>query len=76
MTLVLELRARSRLRFVAWTDEGVETIEHVRHVRESDDAFLVVRAPGLLPVRIEREHIVRQHTELERWYEVLDLERP
>jgi hypothetical protein len=71
----LELRRRSRIRFTVWTDEGVETIEHVRRVSESDDAFLVVRTPGLPPIRIDRERVVRQQKELERWWEVLDVER-
>ena len=76
LTVVAELRPRSRLSFTVWTDEGVTTIDRVRHVSESDEAFLVVRSPGLLPVRIDREQVVRQQTELERWYEVLDIERP
>ena len=75
-TLVfLELRPRSRTLFRAWTDSGVETIEDVTDVVESPDAYLVMRRRGQLPVRVPRETVVRQSTESERWYEVIDIER-
>jgi hypothetical protein len=71
----LEIRPRSRLRFVAWTEGGVETVDHVLEVVEADDAWLVLRNKGRIPVRLPRERVLRQRTELERWYEVLQIER-
>jgi hypothetical protein len=73
--VVLELRARSRIRFVAWTDGGIETVDHVTEVLESDDAYLVLRKKGRFPVRLPRDRVVRQRTETERWYEVMHIER-
>jgi len=73
--LVLEVRPRSDLRFTAWTETGVQTVDHVAEVIEGDDAYLVMRRGGRFPVRVEREHVVRQRTEVERWYEVLGVER-
>lgn len=72
--LLLLVRPRSRVRFVAWTDEGVETVEDVAEVIESRDAFFVVRCRGL-PVRIPREAVVRRQTETERWVQVIGIER-
>lgn len=74
--LVLEVRPRSDLRFTAWTEAGVETVDHVADVIEGDDAYLVVRRGGRFPVRLERDRVVRQRTRVERWYEVLGVERP
>lgn len=73
--VVLELRPRSRIRFVAWTEAGVETVDHVTEVLEDEDAYLVLRNKGRFPVRLPRDRVVRQRTELERWYEVLHIER-
>jgi len=73
--LVLELRPRSRLRFTAWTDAGVETLEDVADVHESPDAWWVTRRHGRFPVRVPRDAVVRQRTDCERWYEVLDIQR-
>ncbi len=71
----LELRARSRMRFVAWTEHGVETLNDVVDVLERDDAFYIRRRYGRAPVRLRRDTVIRQRTEMERWYEVLDIER-
>jgi hypothetical protein len=73
--LRLVLRPRFRRRFLAWTDAGVETVEDVAEVREYEDAYLVVRRGARLPLRIERAAVVRQRTESERWYEVVDIDR-
>lgn len=73
--LHLALRRRSRLRFVAWTDRGIETVSDVADVREYDDAFLVLRRGGRFPIRLDRSDVIRQCKEFENWYEVLDIER-
>ncbi len=73
--LALELRPRSRVRFTAWTDAGIETVDDVTEVLEGPDAWLVLRQKGRFPVRVPREAVVRQYTESERWYEVIDIER-
>ncbi len=75
-TLVhLEVRPRSRLRFTAWTETGVETVDHVSDVLEHDDAYLVLRRGAQVPVRLPRERVVRRITTCERWYEVVRVER-
>jgi hypothetical protein len=74
-SLAVELRPRSRMRFTAWTESGVEIVEDVTEVLEAPDAYLVMRRSGRFPVRVPREEVVRQQTELERWYEVTDIER-
>jgi hypothetical protein len=73
--LRLALRRRSLLRFLAWTERGVETVSDVAEVREYDDAFLILRSGGRPPVRLERCDVIRQRKEFESWYEVLDIER-
>lgn len=74
-TLSLEVRPRSRLRFTAWTETGVETVEHVSDVLVSDEAYLVLRRGGRFPVRVPRDSVVRRVTETERWLEVVGVER-
>jgi hypothetical protein len=73
--LALEVRPRSQLRFTAWTEDGVETVDHVADVLESDDHFVVMRRDGRFPVRVARKHVVRRRTDVERWYEILGVER-
>lgn len=75
-TVRLQLRRRSRLRFHVWTEEGRECIDHVSEVREHEDAYLVSRRGMRFPVRYPRSEVIRQHTECETWFEVLDIERP
>lgn len=73
--LVLELLPRSRLRFVAWTDHGIEEVEDVLDVIEAEDAFLVYRRAGRLPVRLPRPAVVRHATRCERWWQVVGIDR-
>jgi hypothetical protein len=73
--LRLALKPRIRLRFVAWTEAGVETIDDVAEVREYEDAWYIVRRYGHRPVRIDRASVLRQRTESHRWHEVLEIER-
>jgi len=73
--LAVELRPRSRLRFTAWTEHGVETVDDVSEVLEAPDAYLVFRTRGRVPVRVPRELVVRQQTDCERWYEVTGIDR-
>jgi hypothetical protein len=75
IAVVLEVRPRSRLRFTAWTDSGVETVRDVADVVEADDDYFVLRRDGRFPVRLPRHSVVRRSTELERWYEILDIRR-
>lgn len=73
--LQLALRPRTRLRFVAWTESGMESVEDVVEVLESPEAYYVIRRAGRYPVRVARDAVVRHRTELERWYEVVSIER-
>ncbi len=74
--VVLMGRTRTRLRFTAWTEEGVETIEPVAEVVTTDDAFLVRRLGHGLPVRVPRASVTRQETTRDSWFEVHGIERP
>lgn len=73
--LELTLRPRSRIRFVAWTEGGIETVDDVSEVLESLDTVFVIRRDGRYPVRIPREAMVRYRTEVERWFEVTAIGR-
>jgi hypothetical protein len=71
----LQVRPRSRLRFVAWTEAGLEVVQDVSEVIESEDAYLVLRRAGVPPLRMPRSAVARQRTEVERWWEVVEIER-
>ena len=71
----LELRPRAGLRFVVWTEQGVETVEDVEDVLEDESIILVRRLRGLHPVSFDRASVLRRRTERETWHEVLDIER-
>ena len=71
----LTLRPRTRVRFLAWTEHGVETVHDVEDVTVEGDAYLVRRFRGRFPLRFERSSLVRHRTESERWHEILDIER-
>jgi hypothetical protein len=73
--LLLGLRARNRVRFSAWTDEGLRSLENVSEVHETLDAYVIHLEKGRFPVRIPREAVVRQKTESEQWYEVVQIEQ-
>jgi len=74
-SLALKLRDRSRIRFTAWTEDGIETIDDVAEVLEAPDAYFVSLRSGRFPVRIPRSSVIRQETECERWFEVVDIQR-
>lgn len=71
----LEVRPRSRVRFTAWTEAGVETVDDVADVVENADGFVVVRRGGHFPQRFARDAVVRRHTETRRWFELVGVER-
>jgi len=73
--VVLSLRPRSQVRFTAWTDEGVVALDHVRSVIPTERGWIVVRAPGFAPAHVARERVVRQQTECEQYWEIVDIER-
>lgn len=73
--LLLELKPRTRLRFVAWMEDRVEVIENVAEVVETPDAYLVSLTGGRFPLRIPRDEVIRQLTETQRWFEILSIER-
>jgi hypothetical protein len=74
-SVVLRIRARAEVRFLAWTDRGVEAIGEVSEVLEGGDAWLVMRRNGRPPVRVARDAVVRTLTQCDTWYEVLDIQR-
>ena len=71
----LEVVPRTRLRFLAWTERGVETVHDVEEVIEEPDAWVVRRLRGRFPLRFERGAVIRQRIESERWHEILDIQR-
>ncbi len=71
----LEVRPRSRLRFVAWTEVGLEVVHDVADVLESEDAYLVMRRGGRPSLRMPRSTVTRRRIEAERWWEVVGIER-
>lgn len=73
--VALTLRPRSTFAFVAWTETGIESVLDVSQVLHDDEAWLVLRH-GQPPVRVPRQHVVRQRLECQRWWEVLTLEAP
>jgi hypothetical protein len=75
ITVRLEVRPRTRLRFLAWTERGVEVVHDVEEVIEEADAWVVRRMRGRFPVRFERSAVIRQRIESERWHEIFDIER-
>ena len=74
--LLLSVRRRARLSFVAWTETGVETVPDVVDVLESEDHYVVMRRGGRAPLRFPRAAVSRRQTQSERWYEVVGIERP
>ncbi len=71
----LQLASRFRLRFLAWTERGIEVVDDVAEVREQEDAYVVLRHRGRFPIRFPREQIARTLTERLDWHEVLEIER-
>jgi hypothetical protein len=71
--MMLELRPHSSVRFVAWTDDGIETVEGVRDVLETPEAFVVLRNAGA-PIRLPRGSVLRQQREPRRTFEVVGIE--
>jgi hypothetical protein len=73
--LALGLRPRSRIRFEALTEEGPIAFEDVQEVIETPEEYVVVRKLGRFPTRVPRASVVRQQTDCERWFEVVEIER-
>lgn len=73
--VALRLRPRTRVRFSAWTEEGMEILDDIADVVEASDAYYVRLQNGRFPVRLPREKVIRHRTESLRWYEVLSIER-
>jgi hypothetical protein len=71
--VVLRLRPRAEVRFLAWTERGVESVDEVSEVLEGGDAWLVLRRNGRAPVRVARAAVIRTRTECDTWYEILDI---
>lgn len=74
-SVVLRLRPRAEVRFLAWTERGVESIAEVSEVLEGGDAWLVLRRNGRTPVRVARDAVIRTRTQCDTWYEILDIQR-
>jgi hypothetical protein len=71
----LEVVARSRVHFEAWTEDGSIAVPDVSEVSADESAFLVRRVGREPPVRLERSRVVRRRTTLERWLEVRSVTR-
>jgi hypothetical protein len=73
--LALGLRPRSRVRFDALTEDGRVVFEDVQEVVELPHEYLVVHKRGRFPTRVPRETVLRQQTDCERWFEVVEIDR-
>lgn len=73
--LRLTVRRRSRLRFLAWAEDGLHVADDLVDVREAPDAYLAYPARGGAPLRFERTGIARVSREIAPWFEVVDVER-
>lgn len=74
--LRLVLRPRSKLHFLAWTEEGLTKIEDISEVTLEGDAYVVKPRGVRFPRRFPRESLIRQQTDCERWLEVVEILRP
>lgn len=73
--VLLHLRSRTRVRFRAWTDAGIEEVEDAAEVVEEAGAWWVTRRSGGLPLHLPRDSVVRSSTDRERWFQVIHIER-
>ena len=73
--VTLEIAARSRILFRAWTDEDTVEIDDVVEVLSDESAYLVARAGHRMPVRVPRSSVVRHETVREPWFQILTIER-
>lgn len=73
--LVLTLRRRSRLRFLAWDEDGLHVADDLLDVHEAPDAWLAYPAHGGAPLRFARADVARVSREVAPWFEVVDVER-
>lgn len=73
--LCLTLRRRSRLRFLAWGEDGLHVADDLLDVREVADAYLAYPARGGAPLRFARRDVARVSREIAPWYEVVEVER-
>jgi hypothetical protein len=71
----LEVAARSRVHFEAWTEDGSLAVTDVSDVEADESAFFVRRLGSHAPVRVARALVVRRQTTLERWLEVRSVAR-
>jgi len=73
--VALGLRPRSRIRFEAWTEEGRLVFEDIQEVVELPHEYLVIHKRGRFPTRLDRETVLRQQSDCERWFEIVEIER-
>jgi hypothetical protein len=72
-SLVLTAAPRSCVRFTAWTDERVHTLDFVSDVI-ADDAGFSVRCMGMRPSAFfPRAAVLRHETTTRRWLEVVSI---
>ena len=74
--LLLDVKPRARLHFTVWTEEGVDTVYDIKEVIELPDGFLAVPLRGAMATYYARKDVVRQKTEVDRWYEVVEIQLP
>jgi hypothetical protein len=72
--VILHVRPRSCVSFTLWTEAGLERVDDVAEVVESEDAYLVVRQGGRAPLRMARDSVSRTHMQCSTWYEILGID--
>jgi len=74
--LRLILRPRSRLHFLAWTEEGLTKVEDISEVTVEGDTYVVKPRGARFPRHFPRDSLIRQQTDCERWLEIVEILRP
>jgi hypothetical protein len=72
--VVVSAAPRACVRFTAWTDDGVHTLDFVSDVLADGAGFSVRRARPLSASYFPRESVLRHETTLVRWLEVVNVE--
>jgi hypothetical protein len=71
---VLTAAPRACVRFTAWTDDGVHTLDFVSDVLADAAGFSVRRMRPLAASYFPRESVLRHETSMLQWLEVVNVE--
>jgi hypothetical protein len=72
--VVLTAAPRSCVRFTAWTDDRIHTLDFVSEVVSDAAGFSVRRSRPLAPTYFARDSVLRHETTTLQWLEVVNVE--